>query len=77
MVRLAKYIQYVLVALTCIYVVIGIFMIVVDLLAPSPLDISYIIDVIIDVGKFVLLFGILAVLVKVLRNNLENKKEVY
>jgi hypothetical protein len=76
MVRLAKIIQYILVALTCIYVAIGIFMIVVGFLAPSPLDISYIVDVIIDEGKFVLGFGILAILVKVLRNNLENQKEV-
>lgn len=73
--KLSKYIQYVLVALTCIYGVIGFFMIVVGLLAPGPLDVSYIVDVIIDVGKFIMGFGILAILVKVLRNNLENKQK--
>lgn len=74
MMKLAKIIQYILVGIVCLYVAIGIFMIVVSLLT-EPGDISYIEDVIIFVGKYVIGFGILAVLVKALRIYIEKNKK--
>lgn len=74
MIKLAKIIQYILVGIVCLYVAIGIFMIVVSLLT-EPGDLSYIEDVIIFVGKYVIGFGILAVLVKALRIYIEKNKK--
>lgn len=74
MIKLAKIIQYILVGIVCLYVAIGIFMIVVSLLT-EPGDLSYIEDVIIFVGKYAIGFGVLAVLVKALRIYIDKNKK--